>query len=343
MMRVLITHSLFPPDFAGGGEYYVLRTAQQLQAQRIDVRVLTTGDPSVTEYGGIETVRLPIHPYRMNLKSRTIEEHARDVDLIHTFNYHAMLPSRQAARRLSKPVVCTVLGFFREAWLEMRGPLAGRAFEKFEQFLATRSYSKLVFLSDYSRDQCLSLGIDPQLAIVNEPGVDLDGFNADHAKENVALFVGKLTPRKGLDELVSSARALPHVHFRIVGWGPEEPRLRRIAPDNVEFLGFLEGQTLRDEFNRAQIFVLPSKAEGLPSVVLEAMAAGCAIVCTLPLDFSGRKVPVGDVGALGEAIGSLWADPAEAAELGRQNRSLAEQFTWDRHARKLIDVYTELV
>src|SRR5580693_4467204 len=59
-MKVLLTHHYFPPDFAGGGEYVVLETARGLLQRGVDVRVLTTGDPRITEYEGIPTVRLPI-------------------------------------------------------------------------------------------------------------------------------------------------------------------------------------------------------------------------------------------------------------------------------------------
>src|SRR5512146_313965 len=103
-MRVLVTHERFLPDFCGGCEYGVYSMARGLQDRGVTVSVLTTGDPQKTEYGGLQTRRLPIHRYRMNLAVEEVMDAARNADLIQTSNYHASLPSIQAGRRLSKPV-----------------------------------------------------------------------------------------------------------------------------------------------------------------------------------------------------------------------------------------------
>ena len=124
-MKVLLTHERFPPDFAGGGEYVALRTAQHLMRRGVEVRVLTTGDPEVASYDGIETERLPVHPYRFNLAAGEIARRAGQVDLLQTFNYHAAFPSFRAGKRLGVPTVCTIFGLFGDEWWNMRGRLAG--------------------------------------------------------------------------------------------------------------------------------------------------------------------------------------------------------------------------
>ena len=65
-MKVLITHEKFMPDFAGGGEKLVYEMAKNLQRKGVDVKVLTTGNPKITEYDGIPTIRLPINRFLMN-------------------------------------------------------------------------------------------------------------------------------------------------------------------------------------------------------------------------------------------------------------------------------------
>ena len=96
-MNVLLTHERFLPDFGGGGEYIVFRTATGLQARGVDVRVLTTGDPALRSYQGVPTERLPISRYAFNLQVGAIAARARTHELIHTFTYHACLPSLLAA------------------------------------------------------------------------------------------------------------------------------------------------------------------------------------------------------------------------------------------------------
>lgn len=342
-MRVLLTHSIFPPDFAGGGEYYVLRIAQSLIDLGVDVRVLTTGDPRIGSFEGVPTTRLPIHPYRMNLAASEVLRHAEGADLIQTFNYHACWPSVTVGRRLGLPVFCGVLGFFGAIWLQIRGPVAGSAFRALERFIATRDYDRVMCLSEHSRDVCVRLGVNRERTFVNYPGIDVDEFDCPADKDDEVLFVGKLDRRKGVDEVLAVARALPRLRFRVVGWGPEEALVRRQAPPNVSFTGFLRGKALRDAFAAARILLLPSQAEGLPAVLLEAMASGCAVVCTLPFQFEGVAVPPGDRAALIAAVERLWAQRDHCLQMGRRNRALAREFSWTRHASALREQYLEVL
>ena len=342
-MRILLTHERFPPDFGGGGEYVALETAHHLRRRGVDVRVLTSGDPAITSYEGIPTERLPISRYRLNLALPAIARRATDVDLIQTFTYHACLPSLAAGRRLGKPVVCTILGLFHEVWKEMRGPLLGRAFMAWERYLVSRDWARLVFLSDYSRATGIALGARPERTLVIPIGIELDLYRPALDKERVVLFVGKLDVRKGVLEVLATAGSVSEARFRIVGWGHGEDALRRAAPPNVEFVPFERGPALREHFARASIFLLPSRAEGFPVALLEAMASGCAIISTLPLEFAGIRVPTGDQRALDDAVRGLWSRPDEAARLAARTVELAQDYTWGRYTSTLMDMYVAVL
>jgi glycosyltransferase involved in cell wall biosynthesis len=119
--------------------------------------------------------------------------------------------------------------------------------------------------------------------------------------------------------------------------------VRGTATPNVEFIGWPEAATLRRLFATARIFLLPSRAEGFPFALLEAMVSECAIVCTLPLDFAGLQVPVGDRDQLIAAVSQLWADRAETSRMGRRNRERARVYDWKRHARNLVALYEEVL
>jgi glycosyltransferase involved in cell wall biosynthesis len=342
-LKVLITHALFAPDFAGGGEYDVLRISQQLVKHGIRVRVLTTGDPRVTSYEGIETVRLPIHRYRLNFAVDRVTELARDVDLIQTFNYHACLSSQRAAERLKKPCVCIVLAAFGKVWREMRGPAVGGAIQLAERYLLSRPYSRLIYLSDYSQQLASEMGVETKRSTVLVPGMDLNEFRPSDSKENVVLFAGKFERRKGILEVLESARRLPHVRFWIAGWGPEEDRVRNCSLANVEYLGLLRGEELRDAFARAAIYLLPSRVEGLPVALRQSMASGCAVVCTLPFEFKGIRLMSTSAESITMALDELTRDPDHLRQLGQENRRLAEQYPWDRFTRDLLSIYREVV
>jgi len=342
-VKVLLTHELFPPDFAGGGENLTLECARYLGRRGVEMSVLTTGDPGIRAFEGISTTRLAVHRYRMNFAVSEIMKHARDADVIQTFNFHACLPSLLAGQRLGKPVILLVLGVYARAWLDMKGAVAGRLYAAWERFLFTRPFARVAFLSEYSRQMGLELGIDPARTLVARMGLHHARFSASEAKDGSVLFVGKLEVRKGIWELLAVAKALPDIRFRIVGWGPEERAVRREASPNVEFVDIVTNGNLAPEFSRASIFLLPSRAEGSPMALLEAMASGCAVVCTLPLEYEGAKVAPGDIPGLISAVRSLASEPARARALGQANVTLARAHTWEDFAATLHAVYREVL
>ena len=342
-MKVLITHELFPPDFAGGGEYVVLETARNLIARGVEVQVITTGDPCVTEYEGIPTLRLPVHRYLFNFAFCTIARHARNVDVIHTFNYNACFPSLVAGRIVRKPVICTILGLFRDAWKEMRPGVWGHLWMAWERMLLTLGYARTIFLSDYSRDQGVALGVNSARAAVNSPGIEPHLFAPTFPKEDVVFFTGKFDVRKGIDDVLEIARRLPHVRFRVMGWGPREAQLRASASSNVEFIRFDRGEPLRQAFASARIFISPTRAETFGIAVVQAMAAGCAIISTIPLGYEGVRLQSHELPEMIDAVSLLWRDREKTDSMGKRNVQLAGKYTWEHNTDTSLSIYEQVV
>lgn len=90
------------------------------------------------------------------------------------------------------------------------------------------------------------------------------------------LFAGRLAPEKNVAAVVDAARKLPNMEFVIAGDGPQRRALRRRARglDNVRFTGWLDRLALRDELDRSDLLLLPSRFETFGSIALEAMARG---------------------------------------------------------------------
>ena len=343
-LRVLITHERFPPDFGGGGEYIVLRTAQGLLARGVDVRVLTTGAPELTAFGGVPTERLATSRYGFNLRARAIARAARQADLVHTFTYHACLPSLLAARLTGKPVLCGMLALFGPAWRAMRGPVAGRALQALEHVMVTRRYDRTLFLSAPSRQQAIRLGAPADRALVLQPGIDHARLPQPDRSSPIVLFSGKMETRKGIEHVFNAARALPHIPFVATGWATDMAALRRVAPPNLELVESEGDDRFLAYLRRAAIFFFPSYSETFGIVVAEAMAAGAAVVSSIDtINFAGAQVAPGDEPAMIAAIRALWDSPEQLRAAGAANVVLARAFTWEAHTERLLGIYDDVL
>jgi glycosyltransferase involved in cell wall biosynthesis len=338
-LKVLLTHERFLPDFGGGGEHLVAGIATNLQKRGVSVRVLSTGRPALGTYEGVPIARLRRHRYLFNFSVPDIVRFGREFDLIQTFTYHACLPSWVAGKWLHKPVVCLSLCVFEDAWLEMKGRLAGHAFRAIERLQLTRDFARLVFLSEPNLHCGTAAGVPTSRTLLIPPAIEVEECAPAEEKEDVVLFTAKLDVRKRFQDVLHVAARLPHVRFRILGWGPGLHALRSQATPNVEFAGFLEGARFRECFARARIFLLPSRAEGFPLVLLYAMASGCAVICTHPLGFEGIRVPCDDLNTLTAAVERLWSDKEGSLTMGRKNVQLAQRYSWDRFTDSLLHVY----
>jgi glycosyltransferase involved in cell wall biosynthesis len=200
-------------------------------------------------------------------------------------------------------------------------------------------------------------------------GVDASVF-ADAAPANLEhvgippgsrtlLFVGRLDPQKGPFVLMAAARELLPRHndlqVLLVGDGPLAENLQKwIAKENLSDRIHLTGRRndVPSLMRAAEIFVLPSLWEGLPNVVLEAMAAGIPVVASrvegisdlLVDDRTGLIVPPNSAPDLVEAIGRLLADPQHAHQMGHSAQQFVRtEFAWDGVVAKYAALYGELL
>lgn len=170
------------------------------------------------------------------------------------------------------------------------------------------------------------------------------------------LFIGRLAAKKGVPVLLEAFAMLQRADVRLVvaGSGPEQEALerdvrRRGIERQVEFAGFVTGEAKRALIARADVIVVPSietaggDAEGLPVVVLEALAAGKPCVATdasgagdvIRHGENGWLVPQRDAAALASALrGVLALSAAERDAVGKRAREGAQQFAWPTVARR---------
>jgi phosphatidylinositol alpha-mannosyltransferase len=151
--------------------------------------------------------------------------------------------------------------------------------------------------------------------------------------ERRVCFLGRDEPRKGLDVLL---RAWPTIREAIPGAELKVMGADRAGPvEGVDFMGRVTGGEKNRVLASSLVYVAPhTGGESFGIVLAEAMAAGCAVVCSdLPafrdvVRDEGRLVPVGDVDALASEVIALLADPAAARSLGEGARATVRRFDW---------------
>jgi glycosyltransferase involved in cell wall biosynthesis len=169
--------------------------------------------------------------------------------------------------------------------------------------------------------------------------------------------VGRLTAQKGFDDLIRAFAAIdrPDVWLVIAGDGPDWEELRELArmfdvSGRVLIPGFVED--VPGLLGALDLFVLSSRQEGHPMVMLEAMATAVPVVATdipgvgdtITDGVEGRLVPVGDIAALASAIVALIDDRATAGRLGRNARKKIERdYTVERMVRRTEVLYDGLL
>jgi glycosyltransferase involved in cell wall biosynthesis len=215
-----------------------------------------------------------------------------------------------------------------------------------------RSATHCVGVSGAVVDFLAQLGRPDSSLLAN--GVDLPDAGGDRpavrarlrvgAGDPLALYAGRVTVDKGMLVLLDALARVPTLHLAVAGDGEALPELRRRAGrmPRLHLLGQVAPSEVARLLSAADLFVHPSCcAEGLPSSILEAAAAGVAIVATpqggtvevVRSPDHGLLVPAGDAAALADAMARLVNHPALRARLGDTARRLvAERFTWDRIA-----------
>lgn len=282
----------------------------------------------------------------------------RKAHIVHSFLYHANLAARVAALASGARVV----GSARVA--ERSRPARRRL-----ECLTHRLVDAEVCVSSGVRDYMAAGGFPRAKLVVIPNGVDAARFaGRDPAfKARLGLrpdaplvtTIGRLHEQKGMDAFVRAAasvrRSRPECRFLIVGAGPLEAELREAA----KALGLAQGLTFLGHCDHVpavlratDVFVLASLWEGMPNVVLEAMAAGAPVVATrvegtldlLEHDQTGLLVMPRDVPGLVSGILRLLDEPATARRLADAAQARArEHFSLDAMVRRHEALYAELL
>lgn len=225
-------------------------------------------------------------------------------------------------------------------------------YKKFILGPTLRSYDKIIVFSVDQKNLLIKrYCIDSERIVIISNGVGAEYFHQKTTTEETEilqlLFVGRLATQKKVERLIDM---LPLVtvpcHLTIVGDGDErvafELRAKNLRLNNITFTGKKSGAELVEAYSKADVFLISSDVEGMPLVVLEAMASGLPIIAT---DVLGLRELVKGVGVLVDipyednfavAINELYHDKYRRALLAKQSYEKALLFTWETAVERLI-------
>ena len=325
-LRILHLTTSYPRhegDFAGR---FVADLVDDLQARGVDASVLAPGDfrDFGLAYGAGVVANVKRRPWLAPALVRSmvsaVRRAARDADLVHAH----WLAGGAVAALGRVPFVVTLhgsgtAGRFSDLELARRHPRLVRA--------VLRRARAVLCVSDALADAARRCGARDVRVIRN--GVAIPERVGAEAQPAEVLFAGRLSPEKGIEELVAATQGMNLV---VAGDGP----LRDSVPSA---LGFVPHEELQRLYGRASVVVLPSHREGLPLCVVEAMAHGRPVVASavggipelVEDGVSGLLVPPGDVSALRAALERLLGDPILRRRIGRAARRRVSELCSREH------------
>jgi len=286
------------------------------------------------------------------------------VDVVHCHEFRTLenLLVTPVAAALGKPLVlsphgtlsrATGRGGLKAAWDRLLSPGVARRFGQVIGLSAAEVDDAKVMWAAFGAQASFSAipnGVDPH-EYTDLPGGVAFRVRYQLGDGPVCLFMGRLHARKGIGLLVEAFKAADVPGARLVIAGPDEGMLAAIQPlldERIIYTGYLGGADRLAAFAAADVLALPAVGEGLPMVVLEAMAAGLAVIvspgCNLPaVPQYGAGIEVeAALDPLCAALRRLLTNEAERAAMGERARALVvARYTWDAVAAQLEAVYAD--
>ena len=377
-MRVLILHNTYQQK--GGEDSVVAAKSALLRESGVDVTVEIVDNAAIQGLAAKARtfVFTPHDPARVGWAEAMVRKTKADIVHIHNF-FPLLTPAvHEGARRGGAAVVqtlhnyrmlCANAYFLRDgAVCEQcltapfmgvvhkcyRGSYAGSLALTRMQMRAkhdgawSQQVDRFVALTNFARSKFIQGGLPGEKITVKANFVP--NIPQPETPRRGALFVGRISPEKGVEVLMRAWKALPDFPLRIIGDGPQRAALQAAAPPNVEFLGQMPADAVRRHMASAEILVMPSIwYEGFPMTLLEAFSTSLPVVASrigsltelIEDGVNGALFNTGDAEDLAAKVSAILAD-GRARDLGRAaSETWAANYTPQANLRALQAVYAE--
>ena len=368
-LSVLLVHVWYWPHI-GGGNQHVEHIARQLVARGHKATVWCADIPEHDEKrfvrDGVDVIRLPPKRVLGGIDPVvSIKDLAMSFDIVHL---HDTLPVliRRSVKRARKEKIPVVTTFHNDY---IKTSLGGKILKRIRWALQGRrtlhASNARIALTPYYAKHLKGRGVRKSIDVlpngfepVAEDAVRPSTLPLDEHERPLLVFVGRLSEQKGLDVLMDAWDSLcqqgePNARLAIAGSGELNEWLdNRIAsstyPQSIAKLGRVEDSEKRWMFEQAKGVLIPSRFEGLPTVLLEAMHAGAPTVMADVNDLgrlvtepnAGLSVTPGDSNELVEAINALLeAEENQLKTWSENGQEASKPYLWSNIVDDLLKVY----
>jgi glycosyltransferase involved in cell wall biosynthesis len=293
-----------------------------------------------------------------------------DLVTIHSVNLFPQYAAFTTALRAGVPYVVTPHGSL-DPWLAGSHAVAKRLTNTLWQNRMLRRAAAIHFTTTEEAELAPAItAAAPHLIVPN--GMDTARFGQPRSGEafrsryldghpgQIVLFLGRVARKKGIDLLIAGfARAAGQRDALLVIAGPDDEaltgELRRVAAahqvdERVRFVGPVYGEDQLTALAAADVWALTSHTENFGNAVIEAMAAGRAVLVSTEVNLSAQiaRAQAGivtdlSIDAIAGQLRALLEDPGRRAELGVRARGFAARFDWSIIAPELVTAFTEIV
>lgn len=289
--------------------------------------------------------------------------HLYNIEILHTHGFKADFYGLFLKRVHKMKLVTTTHGWNATTWRE-----------KLFMFLdknVLKYFDRILVVNRRQREYLILKGVRDRKIVMIQNGIDTDQFKRDGGGETFQElpclekngfrigYVGRLSGEKGITTLLQAMKRLVSeydgLRLALIGEGPLRQYLesysRKLGLQKcVTFTGHIDD--IKNVYRQLDLLVLPSETEGMPNVVLEALAMEVPVVATnvgglpeiIETGSNGILVEPGDVEGLTRAIATLIMDGNLREKFALEGRrTVCERFSFERRIRKEEDVYRQLV
>ncbi len=219
--------------------------------------------------------------------------------------------------------------------------------------LYKNNVSMYACLTEFQKQRLIDAGFDADRLVVIPNMANVQERDNESVLGDYIGFIGRISPEKGVGDLVSAARQLEDIKFKAAGSYDLIPELLNSAPDNFEFCGHIGRDKISGFYDNSRISVMCSICyEGFPSTILEPMMQGKPVIASriggipeiVDDGVTGLLFEPGNAEDLAEKIQYLWDRPELCKKMGQAGREKAlREYSPKKYYERLMDVYKKTI